>query len=135
MVKVSLQLRDDDINNQFIHFSFNLFKVIFEVAHRCAPSIIFIDEIDALTLRRSLHEHEASRRMKSEIFARMDALCQSQDNVFFLATTNTPWYISQTTFYQIFIDIINETILSISGIWMKPCYVVSKSRFIYLYLI
>eukprot|EP00501_MAST-03F_sp_TOSAG23-6_P000353 GSMAST32.ASY1.ANO1.360.1 assembled CDS len=52
---------------------------------RKSPSIIFIDEIDAL--------HEASRRLKSEIFTQMDGLVsESESNhVMVLATTNTPW--------------------------------------------
>ncbi|XP_065213748.1 katanin p60 ATPase-containing subunit A-like 2 [Planococcus citri] len=68
-----------------------IIKVLFETAQNFAPSIIFIDEIDALTMRRNSHEHEASRRMKSELFTGLDSLSRCKRNVFFLATTNTPW--------------------------------------------
>ena len=40
-------------------------------------------------------EHEASRRVKSEVLSQMDGICKSLDGdkklVMVLATTNTPW--------------------------------------------
>ena len=72
-----------------------LVRVLFELARHHAPSTIFLDEIDALmTGRGGSGEHEASRRMKTEILIQMDGLVQSssQDKlVFVLAATNLPW--------------------------------------------
>jgi len=50
-----------------------------------------MDEIDALAMKRNSHEHEASRRMKSELFLGIDKLISSDHNVLILAATNTPW--------------------------------------------
>lgn len=86
-------------------------RCLFEAARGCAPAIVFMDEIDALVSSRSHDgEHEASRRLKTELFAQMDGIASSttsnngtsQQNrmdssvttgmsIMVLATTNCPW--------------------------------------------
>ncbi|XP_054286858.1 katanin p60 ATPase-containing subunit A-like 2 [Macrosteles quadrilineatus] len=69
-----------------------LVRVMFEVARYHAPSTIFIDELDALAGRRDhAVEHEASRRLKTELLVQLDGLAQSDERVFLLATSNLPW--------------------------------------------
>ncbi|XP_058200965.1 uncharacterized protein LOC131315791 isoform X1 [Rhododendron vialii] len=70
-----------------------LVKVLFELARHHAPSTIFLDEIDAIITQRGegRSEHEASRRLKTELLIQMDGLTRTDDLVFVLAATNLPW--------------------------------------------
>ncbi|BAD73312.1 vacuolar protein sorting factor 4B-like [Oryza sativa Japonica Group] len=70
-----------------------LVKVLFELARHHAPSTIFLDEIDAIISQRgeARSEHEASRRLKTELLIQMDGLTKTDDLVFVLAATNLPW--------------------------------------------
>ena len=46
-------------------------RALFEAAEARKPSIIFIDEVDALTSTRSDNETDSSRRLKNELLVCM----------------------------------------------------------------
>ena len=71
-----------------------LVRVLFDLARHYSPSAVFMDEIDALMGARGGGpggEHEASRRMKTELLIQMDGLARGDAGVFVLAATNLPW--------------------------------------------
>ncbi len=70
-----------------------LVRLLFEIARHHQPSTIFFDEIDSiLSSRTSTGEHEASRRMKTELLIQLDGLIKSSgERVFLLAASNLPW--------------------------------------------
>jgi len=79
-----------------------LLKTLFQVARAAAPSIIFVDEMDALlSSRKSEGEHEASRRFKTEFMTNLDGIVtnggggdgndKNGKHLLVIAATNCPW--------------------------------------------
>ncbi|ORC85234.1 mitochondrial ATP-dependent zinc metallopeptidase [Trypanosoma theileri] len=64
-------------------------RELFAAAKAQAPSLIFIDEIDALGGKRSRNDHTYSRMTLNQLLAEMDGF-HSKDSVIVIAATNTP---------------------------------------------
>jgi len=84
-----------DIMSKWLGESERHVRVLFKMARECAPSIIFIDEIDALCSSRGESEHDSVRRVKSEFLVQMDGITDdddsTQNHVLILGATNLPW--------------------------------------------
>jgi len=83
-----------EIMNKFYGQSEENLRKIFEDAERSAPSIIFIDEIDAIAPKREEVTGEVERRVVSQLLSLMDGL-KSRGKVIVIAATNRPNAIDQ----------------------------------------
>jgi len=64
-------------------------RKIFEEAEKAAPSIIFIDEIDAIAPKREEVTGEVERRVVSQLLSLMDGM-KTREKVVVIAATNRP---------------------------------------------
>jgi len=67
-------------------------RLIFERAREKKPSIVFIDEIEALCgSRDSSSSSEHDNRVKTEFLVQMDGVAQDNNGILLIAATNLPW--------------------------------------------
>lgn len=64
-------------------------REVFDKAERTAPSIVFIDEIDAIAQRRDRVQGEVEKRVVAQLLTLMDGL-KGRGNVVVIAATNLP---------------------------------------------
>ncbi|KAF1321879.1 Katanin p60 atpase-containing subunit, partial [Globisporangium splendens] len=74
-------------------------RILFDMARYYEPSIIFMDEIDAIaSARGAATEHEASRRVKTELLVQINGVSSIEHEgarVMLLAATNLPWELDE----------------------------------------
>ena len=89
-------ISSSDLVSKWMGESEKLVNQLFTMAREQSPSIIFIDEIDALCgARGEGGESEASRRIKTEILVQMQGVGKAGGRVLILAATNTPYQLDQ----------------------------------------
>lgn len=78
-----------EIINKYYGESEAKLREIFEAAYRKAPSIIFLDEVDAIAPKREEVHGEVEKRVVAQLLGLMDGL-QSRGQVIIIAATNIP---------------------------------------------
>jgi katanin p60 ATPase-containing subunit A1 len=77
--------------SKFVGESEKVAKAVYDCARARAPAVVFFDEIDALASRRGAStEHEASRRLKTELLTQIDGITTGA-SVLTLATSSPVW--------------------------------------------
>ena len=64
---------------------------LFETARANAPVVFFLDEIDAVGMRRSPSSASYMRPITNQLLMELDGIGSDNEGVFVLAATNTPW--------------------------------------------
>jgi len=80
-----------DLASKWFGESERLVRQLFEMAREQRPSIVFVDDVDALFRLRGDSEHEASRRLKNEFLVQIEGVGHDESGVILLAATNVPW--------------------------------------------
>jgi transitional endoplasmic reticulum ATPase len=84
-----ISISGPEIMSKFYGESEQRLREIFEEAKKNAPSIIFIDEIDAIAPKREEVTGEVEKRVVAQLLALMDGL-EARGNVIVIAATNRP---------------------------------------------
>jgi len=79
-----------DVLDMWIGESEKHLHELFETARREGPTVIFLDELDALGQKRSQLRHNAGRNLVNQLLIELDGL-DSGAGVFVVAATNHPW--------------------------------------------
>lgn len=82
-----------DLVSKYFGESTRLISALYAEAAARAPSVIFLDEFDALTPGRGGGESGSERRIISTLLAELDGLAAKDSDAFVMtiAATNTPW--------------------------------------------
>ena len=87
-----LTVKASDLLSKWQGVSEQLVRGVFELARTKKPSIIFVDEVEALLSARSDNDTESSRRIKSEFLVQLQGIGNAnQSGILFVGATNLPW--------------------------------------------
>lgn len=84
-----ISINGPEIMSKFVGEAEKKMRKLFEDAEKNAPSILFIDEIDAIAPKREESYGEVERRVVAQLLASMDGL-KSRGKVVVIAATNRP---------------------------------------------
>jgi SpoVK/Ycf46/Vps4 family AAA+-type ATPase len=80
-----------DVLDMWLGKSEQNLHAVFETARRHAPCVLFLDEVDALGLKRSNLSHSASRNVVVQLLSELDSTRSDNEGLFVLGATNQPW--------------------------------------------
>lgn len=78
-----------EFDEMFVGVGPRRIRELFAAAKKEGPSVIFIDEIDAIGMKRNNLDHGSSRMSLNQLLSEMDGF-QSSSSVVVIAATNTP---------------------------------------------
>ena len=86
-----INISSSSLTSKWLGEGEKLVKALFSVARHIQPTIIFIDEIDAILSERRSGEHEGVRRIKTEFLLQFEGMTTgANERVVVVAATNRP---------------------------------------------
>jgi SpoVK/Ycf46/Vps4 family AAA+-type ATPase len=80
-----------DVLDMWLGQSEQKLHAVFENARRHAPCVLFLDEVDAIGMKRSNLTHSAGRNVVVQLLTEMDGMGSDNEGVFVIGATNQPW--------------------------------------------
>lgn len=80
-----------DILDMYIGQSERNLAELFTLARAKAPTVLFLDEVDALGQRRSMTRNSGTRNTVNQLLTELDGVSASNDGVYVVGATNQPW--------------------------------------------
>lgn len=86
-------VKTSSVMSKYFGESSKLITALYESARKHAPSIVFIDELDSITMSRDGDQGEASRKVLATLLAELDGFQDKKSDklILTLSATNTPW--------------------------------------------
>ena len=84
-------VRLNEILDMFVGQSEHNLHEVFEVARRHAPSVLFLDEVDAIGRKRSQMRNNVLRTLVNQLLSELDDVAERNEGIFVLGATNMPW--------------------------------------------
>lgn len=81
----------DEILDMYIGQSEKNIKHLFDTVRLSRPSVLFIDEIDALGRKRELLKNSSISTTINAFLAQMDGVESDNENILIIGATNSPW--------------------------------------------
>ena len=86
-----LSVTISDILDHYIGNSEANLHNVFQQARDHAPCVLFLDELDAIGMKRSLSRNSSMRSTVNQLLEELDGVGSNNEGVYLLAATNAPW--------------------------------------------
>ena len=86
-----LSVTISDILDPYIGNSEANLHNVFQQARDHAPCVLFLDELDAMGMKRSLSRNSSMRSTVNQLLEELDGVGSNNEGVYLLAATNAPW--------------------------------------------
>ncbi len=86
-----LSVTISDILDPYIGNSEANLHNVFQQARDHAPCVLFLDELDAIGMKRSLSRNSSMRSTVNQLLEELDGVGSNNEGVYLLAATNAPW--------------------------------------------